>query len=102
MTAAPCNPNASPKTRALLRFFHSLPERTEQKVVSGHAQALPERRPAGMADIGLSELESIHRKTGRWVGMIAGEYCDFYGVETPAQKESLKHGARFLADVFGA
>lgn len=65
--AAPANPNASATARAVLEYFHSLTDRPDKRVVSG--QFLDHGASAS-----LDEIVEAHRKTGRWVGMIGGDY----------------------------
>ena len=68
--ADPANPNASPKTRAVLSYFQSLPARADKRIVSGQ-----------FADFGngakLQLMEQIHEKTGHWPAIIGVDYADF-------------------------
>lgn len=65
--ATPANPNASPATWAVLKYFHSLPKSTNKRIVSG--QFLDHG-----ANAGLDEIAEVHEKTGLWVGMVGGDY----------------------------
>ena len=64
---APVNPNASVTARAVLEYFHSLPNRPDKRIVSG--QFLDHGTHAN-----LDEVTQVHRMTGHWVGMIGGDY----------------------------
>ena len=65
--AAPANPNASRTARAVLKYFHSLPGRSDKRIVSG--QFLDHGTNAS-----LEEVAAVQKMTGRWVGMIGGDY----------------------------
>ena len=65
--APPVNPNASTTTRQVLEYFYSLPQRSDKRVVSG--QFLDHGKLAS-----LEEVAEVHRMTGRWLGMVGGDY----------------------------
>ena len=64
---APANPNASAAARAVLEYFHGLPNKPDKRIVSG--QFLDHG-----ANASLDEIAEAHKKSGRWVGMIGGDY----------------------------
>ena len=69
--AEPANPNASPKARAVLNFFHELSARTDTKrVLSGQFSNFGNGANTGL-------MTQIHDKTGHWPGMIGVDYADF-------------------------
>ena len=72
-TAVPVNPHASPAARRVLHYFYSLTDRAEKRIVSG--QFLDHGTQAS-----LDEVAEAHDKTGKWVGMIGGDY---YGRDDP-------------------
>jgi len=66
----PANPKASPKARAVLKYFQSLSARQDKRILSGQ-----------FANFGpgthLRLLSEIHDKTGHWPGLLGVDYADF-------------------------
>jgi len=66
------NPNACVEAKAIMRYLRGLPERKEKKVISGQFESW------GPAVKSISDpannLAVIHRKTGKWVGLVGVEY----------------------------
>ena len=65
--SSPANPNASAAARAVLKYLHLLPSRSDKRIVSG--QFLDHGTHAS-----LDEVTQVHRMTGHWVGMVGGDY----------------------------
>ncbi|MEI7807557.1 MAG: glycosyl hydrolase [Verrucomicrobiota bacterium] len=64
------NPNASPKTRAVLKYFQSLPACADKRIVSGQFTEFGNGAK-------LQLMEQIHEKTGHWPAIIGVDYADF-------------------------
>ncbi len=68
--ADPANPKASPKARAVLKYFQGLSARRDKRILSGQ-----------FANFGpgthLRLLAEIHDKTGHWPGLVGVDYADF-------------------------
>lgn len=65
--ATPVTPNAPPKAQALLDYLSGLPQRQDKRVVSG--QFIRWSHNAS-----LDEVASVQKKSGKWVGLIGGDY----------------------------
>ena len=68
--AAPANPSANPKAKAILRFFHELDSRKNKRVLSGQ-----------FTDFGngakLQIMRDIQAQTGQWPALLGADYADF-------------------------
>ena len=66
------NSNALPDAKAILKYLRKLPLKPDQKLISGQFESW------GRAVMPLSSsnnnLEIIHEKTGKWVGLVGVEY----------------------------
>ncbi|MDD2763522.1 MAG: glycosyl hydrolase [Opitutaceae bacterium] len=78
---APANPQASPRTRAVLDFIGSLEARTDKRLLSGQ-----------FTDYGtqasLELPEKIHLQTGHWPALIGVDYAEFLDPDD-SQKSTL-------------
>ncbi|MBU6399603.1 MAG: hypothetical protein KGS61_04745 [Verrucomicrobia bacterium] len=68
--AEPANPNASPKARAILNYFHALGARQERRLLSGQFTGTGDRA-------NLELLSRIHDQTGCWPALMGVDYADF-------------------------
>jgi len=63
------NPTASPKTKAILKYFQQLGDRTDKRVISGQ-----------FTDFGngasLRLLGAVHDQTGQWPALMGVDYAD--------------------------
>lgn len=75
----PANPKASEDARKVLSFLHDLPNRTENRVISGHfvggSIGPNNKTDKGYYKFSLKEVEELHKLTGQWVGLIGADYC---------------------------
>ena len=66
------NPNALPDAKAIMKYLRGLPLKRDKKLISGQFESW------GRAVLPLSSpdnnLEIIHEKTGKWVGLVGVEY----------------------------
>ena len=66
------NSNALPDAKAILKYLRNLPLQPEKKLISGQFESW------GRAVMSLSSsnnnLEIVHEKTGKWVGLVGVEY----------------------------
>ncbi len=71
LPAAPSNPAATPRTRAVLAFLGSLEARTEGRILSGQF--------TGFASQNGKDLPArIHELTGQWPAVVGVDYADFH------------------------
>ena len=57
---------------AIMKYLHSLPEKSDKRVISGQFECWgPEIKPLDSPD---NYLNIVHRKTGKWVGLVGIEY----------------------------
>ena|GEM_PF-1238425 len=100
-TAAPArttltaNPNASAATLALLRYFYSLPDRTDNKVISGQFGAYGEGTSRATAQ---EQLDKIHDQTGQWPALTGMDYAQW----DRSQKHDFSEPNGFLIDQWNA
>jgi mannan endo-1,4-beta-mannosidase len=66
----PADTNASPAARAVLRYFHELEGRQDNRVLSG--QFVDFGEPCN-----LRLLENVHERTGKWPAIAGVDYADF-------------------------
>lgn len=76
----PANPHATPAARKVLRYLYHLPERTENRLVSGHLAGgaigpMVSDKEAGGYRFDLEEINYLYRISGQWVGLIGADYC---------------------------
>lgn len=87
----PANPNASPQTRAVLKYFQNLSGREGKHIVSGQFSDFGNRA-------GTRLMSDIHDKTGHWPAILGADYADFgrgsltYEVPNKAAIEYWKRG----------
>ena len=66
------NPDAMPDAKAIMKYLRALPLRQDRKLISGQFESW------GPAVLPLSDpsnnLAVVHRKTGKWVGLVGVEY----------------------------
>jgi len=73
------NPDASPEVKKLLTYLARLPERQDNRVISGqHAGAL-NRVPEIYDEL----VAGLHKETGKWVGLISVDYGQWWQAEEP-------------------
>ena len=66
------NPEALPDAKAILKYLRSLPLRRDKKLISGQFESWGrEVQPLSSPH---NNLEIIHEKTGKWVGLAGVEY----------------------------
>jgi mannan endo-1,4-beta-mannosidase len=79
----PANPNATVDARRLLTYLYNLPEKSENRIISGHlaggsiGPTVPQdqERKDGGYRFKMDEIEYLHKISGRWVGLIGADYC---------------------------
>jgi mannan endo-1,4-beta-mannosidase len=79
----PANPNATEDARKLLTYLYKLPERSENRLISGHlaggsiGPTVPksQEREEGGYRFTMGEIEYLHEVSGQWVGLIGADYC---------------------------
>lgn len=71
-TTITVNPNASARTQALLRYFYSLPGRSENRVISGQFGAYGDGTSRETAQ---EQLDKIHDQTGLWPALTGMDYA---------------------------
>jgi hypothetical protein len=75
----PANPNATANARKVLAYLYELPQRSENRIVSGHlaggAIGPHVREGNGSYKFTLQEIEYVQRVSGQWVGLIGADYC---------------------------
>jgi hypothetical protein len=82
-TIRPVNPYATADARKLLTYLYNLPERAENRLISGHlaggsiGPTVPknQEREKGGYRFTMSEIEYLHEVSGQWVGLIGADYC---------------------------
>jgi mannan endo-1,4-beta-mannosidase len=81
----PVNPNASAKTRDVLRLLYELPDRPDKRVISGQVMHVFVGGGYEFASSGgglnpnvYSRLDDIHDQSGVWVGIAGAEYTDWF------------------------
>ena len=66
----PANRRSNPQVKAVLKYFYSLSDRTENRIVSGQ-----------FTDFGngsnLRIMERIHESVGQWPALLGADYADF-------------------------
>jgi hypothetical protein len=82
----PANPNATRSARKVLTYLYELPQRAENRIVSGHL-AGGSVGPNLKADqdfyrFTMEEIDYLHAVSGQWVGLIGADYCAGW-YETP-------------------
>ena len=75
----PANRHASESARKVLSYLHDLPNRSENRIISGHfagGSVGPNNKgDQGYYKFTLKEVEELHALTGQWVGLIGADYC---------------------------
>lgn len=76
----PANPNASENARKIMTYLYYLPERTENRLISGHlaADSIGSTISGGRDSsyrFKMDEIEYLHEVSGQWVGLIGADYC---------------------------
>jgi mannan endo-1,4-beta-mannosidase len=66
----PANTNASPATRAVLKYIQSLEPRTSKRLLSGQFTDFGQRAELG-------QIDRVHQKNGHWPALIGVDYADF-------------------------
>ncbi|MBI4910651.1 MAG: hypothetical protein HY820_43965 [Acidobacteria bacterium] len=73
----PANPNASQSARKVLKYLYDLPNRKDNRLISGHLAG--GSTGPGVQDGGyrfrMSEINYLHEVSGQWVGLIGADYC---------------------------
>lgn len=64
----PANPNSNSNVKLILKYFHSLKNRSDHRVISG--QFMGYSRGVG----GYPKIEQIHTNTGKYVGIVGSDY----------------------------
>lgn len=71
-TTITANPNASAETQALLRYFYSLPDRANNRVISGQFGAYGDGTSRATAQ---EQLDKIYDQTGLWPALTGMDYA---------------------------
>jgi beta-mannanase len=83
-TSHPANPNASEDTRKVLSYIASLPDRPENRVISGQHVPNAWDYPTEYDKY----LTSVRNETGEWIALVSGDYA--WGIwDDPGQNSTL-------------
>jgi mannan endo-1,4-beta-mannosidase len=90
----PANPNATQDARKVLTYLYELPQRSVNRIVSGHlaggAVGPNLKEDQEFYKFTLQEIEYLHEVSGQWVGLIGADYCAGW-YETPNPIEDTMH-----------
>jgi mannan endo-1,4-beta-mannosidase len=86
--SAPANPDASPRTRALLEYLRKLPDREERKLITGQ---FPEWYPRATLD----SFRELQKKTGQTPGILSLDYFETFLDDDAATEPATHKPARW-------
>jgi hypothetical protein len=66
----PVNPNADSTAKLILNFYASLTSRTDHRLISGQFIGWS-------GGINTSMINTIHNNTGKYIGIVGFDYCDW-------------------------
>ncbi len=92
-TIQPADPEATSAARKVLAYLYELPNRSENRLVSGHlaggsvGPGVPDEVCSGYR-FKMDEIEYLHEVSGQWVGLIGADYCaGFFDFPNPFESQ---------------
>jgi mannan endo-1,4-beta-mannosidase len=82
--ARTANPKALSDARAVLAYLREAPQRPDRRIVTGQFIG-------GGKFSGLKEINKIHDKTGKWLGMIGNDYALMHAADITGNKYLLEY-----------
>lgn len=71
---APADPDASPRTKAVLSYLHTLPFGTKDRVLLGQFLGYPNRNEIPGNSFSLAPATEVFERTGKWPALVGADY----------------------------